>query len=70
MLVRNTDEDKGVKREARERERNARTKAFGIINKDMADLGKDIYREKDKAGRERDTLASAKAKVQIIAYKI
>ena len=59
-----------VVREVRERECNTRDKAVGWINEDMAELGKDLERARDKAGTDGAALPSAGAKAHRIASNI
>ena len=67
LLVRQAGEDKAVVREVRERERNARAKAAGGINKDMSKLGKELEMARDEAGMDGVALTSDEAKAHRLA---
>ena len=68
-LVSKYDEDEGVVREAREKERNTRAEAVGGINGDMAELGKDLNRARYEAGMDGDALTSAETKAHMLLSK-
>ena len=57
-------------REPREIKRKPRAKAVGGIKKDMDNLGKDLERTKDEARTDKATLASAKAKANMLVSEI
>ena len=70
MLVRKFDEDLRVVRAARDRERKTRTDANRGINKYVADLGKDLERDRDGLGTDRSSNVSDKAKEHRITSDI
>ena len=69
-LARRVEDAKGLVREVRDRKQNSRAKAFGGINKEMDNLGKELERSRHKSGTSRDSLVSANSKVNRLSSNL